>query len=74
MIRQGSIALGHLRLSMIFHFTYKMDQSAKYRSSAGQRFEEIRDYINAWDSWSFAGHGFRIENDNRLATAAIVIE
>ena len=64
---QAGIALGHLRMSRIFHFTYKMAQSAEYGRLAGQRFEEIKDYIHAWDSWSFAGHGYRIENDSTLA-------
>lgn len=54
------IALGNLRLARIYHFTYKLHNSSKYGSIGGQKFEEVNDLINAADSWSFAGHGFRV--------------
>ena len=54
------VALGYLRLTRIYHFNYKMQNSADTGIIAGKKFEEIGDYINAADSWSFAGHGFRV--------------
>ncbi|NND34325.1 MAG: hypothetical protein HKN76_17205, partial [Saprospiraceae bacterium] len=65
----AGIALGHLRMARIFHFTFKMAQSAEYGKLAAQRFERLKDYPNAWDSWSFAGHGYRMENDSLQALA-----
>lgn len=58
------IALGHLRMSRIFHFTSKMPESADYGRRAAPVLEKFGDYINAWDSWSFAGHGYRMSGDS----------
>ncbi len=63
----AGIALGHLRLSRIFHFTFKMAQSAEYGKRAGETFERLENYPNAWDAWSFAGHGYRMEGDSLQA-------
>ena len=60
----AGIALGHLRMSRIFHFTSKMAQSAEYGKLAAEGFETVKNYIDAWDSWSFAGHGYRMINDS----------
>ena len=64
---RAGVALGHLRMSRIFHFTAKMAQSAEYGELAAPQFEKDGDYINAWDSWSFAGHGYRMVGDNDKA-------
>ncbi len=64
------IALGHLRMSRIFHFTYKLPQSAEYGVLGGERFDRVGDHVQAWDSWSFAGHGFRMEQDSAQAINA----
>ncbi|MFT6807937.1 MAG: two-component sensor histidine kinase [Saprospiraceae bacterium] len=64
------IALGQLRISRVFHFTSKIAQSAEYGLLAGERFEKAEDYINAWDAWSFAGHGLRMQEDSTGAIAA----
>ncbi len=60
----AGMALGYLRMSRIFHFTSKMQQSAEYGRKAGPLFEQKHDFVNAWDSWSFAGHGYRMLNDS----------
>lgn len=60
----AGIALGHLRMSRIFHFTFKMAQSGEYGRRAGEAFERLENYPDAWDAWSFAGHGFRMEGDS----------
>jgi len=61
---EAGIALGHLRMARIFHFTAKLAQSAAYGRLAGTQFEKLRNYPDAWDSWSFAGHGYRMLNDS----------
>lgn len=61
---QAGMALGHLRMARIFHFTFKLGQSAESGIEAAVRFENLKDYPNAWDSYSFAGHGYRMENDS----------
>ena len=63
----AGIALGHLRMSRIFHFTSKMAQSAEYGRLAAERFEKVRNYPDGWDAWSFAGHGYRMEKDSAQA-------
>ncbi|MCB0685369.1 MAG: hypothetical protein KDC53_02555 [Saprospiraceae bacterium] len=67
---EAGIALGYLRISRIFHFTYKMAQSAENGEKAGILFEKVADYPNAWDSWSFAGHGYRLDGDSIQAQYA----
>lgn len=64
---EAGIALGHLRMSRIFHFTSKMAQSAEYGRLAGERFERLRNFPDGWDAWSFAGHGYRMNNDSTQA-------
>ncbi len=64
---ERGIALGHLRMSRIFHFTFKMKESAEHGRLGGQGFEQLGDYADAWDAWSFAGHGYRMENDSAAA-------
>lgn len=64
---QPGIALGYLRMARIFHFTYKLTQSAESGVKAGKIFETLKKYPDAWDSWSFAGHGYRMENDSAQA-------
>ena len=66
----GGIALGYLRLSRIYHFTYKLNNSAKTGITAGRKFEEVGDFINAADGWSFAGHGYRVNGEFDLASDA----
>lgn len=59
----AGIALGHLRLTRIFHFSEKMERSAEYGVLAAEGFEKVGDLINAADAWSFAGHGYRMEQE-----------
>jgi len=64
------IALGHLRLARIYHFTYKLKNSAEAGVVAGEKYEEVGDYVNGADAWSFAGHGYRVIGEFDLASEA----
>ncbi|MCB0665362.1 MAG: tetratricopeptide repeat protein [Saprospiraceae bacterium] len=64
---QPGIALGYLRMARIFHFTYKLGESAESGVKAGTIFETLKIFPEAWDAWSFAGHGYRMENDSTQA-------
>ena len=61
---QAGIALGYLRMSRIFHFTFKLEQSADYGRRGGELYDEVGDRINAADAWSFAGHAYRMMGQN----------
>ena len=57
---EAGIALGYFRLSKFFHFKFKMPQSAEYGEKAGVLLEKIGDLVMAWNSWGYAGTGYRL--------------
>ncbi|MEQ8715123.1 MAG: histidine kinase dimerization/phosphoacceptor domain -containing protein [Cyclobacteriaceae bacterium] len=63
----GGVALGHLRLARIYHFTYKLSNSAEAGELAGKGFEQVGDFVNAADAWSFAGHAYRVTKNHERA-------
>lgn len=61
------VALGNLRLARIYHFTYKLRNSAEAGELAGKGFEQVGDFVNAADAWSFAGHAHRVKKNHERA-------
>ncbi len=67
---EEGIGLGYLRMSRLFHFTSKMSKSAEYGKKGGEKLESVGAIIEAADSWSFAGHGYRMMKDSSNAAMA----